>query len=169
MVAVISPVPRARRAFPSPTRRPGTNQMRGRDAEWRTVRQLLRRTTGCASGVVLVEGERGTGKSLLLREAAYEGARQGFSMATGAADRLGGQLPLFALQMAVGFTGDGTDAPDSGRGAAQIDKLRERLVRRAETAPVLVTLDDLQWASQATLLALRVLPCELAQYPIAWV
>ena len=36
-------------------------------------------------------------------------------------------------------------------------------------APVLVSLDDLQWASQATLLALRVLPGQLARHPVAWV
>jgi DNA-binding CsgD family transcriptional regulator len=32
-----------------------------------------------------------------------------------------------------------------------------------------VVLDDLQWASQETLLALRVLPRELARYPVAWI
>jgi hypothetical protein len=43
------------------------------------------------------------------------------------------------------------------------------LIERAAVAPVLVGLDDLQWAGQATLLALRVLPRQLARYPVAWV
>ncbi|HEX6449721.1 MAG TPA: ATP-binding protein, partial [Trebonia sp.] len=99
--------------------------MRGRDAELRTVRELLRRTTAGAGGVLLVDGERGMGKSLLLREAADEGARQGFSLATGAGDRLGGQLPLFALRMAVGLAGD-ENGSEAGAVPAQIDRLRER-------------------------------------------
>jgi DNA-binding CsgD family transcriptional regulator/tetratricopeptide (TPR) repeat protein len=108
------------------------------------------------------------GKSLLLREAAHEGARQGFSLAAGAGDRLGGQLPLFALRMAVGLAGD-ENASEPGAVSAQIGRIRERLAHRADTAPVLVTLDDLQWANEATLLALQVLPRELARYPIAWI
>jgi DNA-binding CsgD family transcriptional regulator len=173
MTTVISPASGIRRAFVPSTRRygiTGTTRMRGRDAEWRVVRELLRRARIGSGRVLLVDGERGMGRSLLLREAGHEGARQGFSLATGAADRLlGGQLPLFALRMAVGFAGDEDDPPEPGLVSAQIGKLRERLMRRAETGPVLVTLDDLQWASRETLLALRVLPCELARHPIAWI
>lgn len=34
--------------------------------------------------------------------------------------------------------------------------------------PVVVCLDDLQWASPATLAALRELPRELKHHPVAW-
>ncbi|MBO0834035.1 MAG: AAA family ATPase [Actinobacteria bacterium] len=151
------------------TRSAGGAEMRGRDAEWRLVGDLLRRADGGSGGVLLVDGEHGMGKSLLLREAGHEGAARGFSLATGAADQLGGQLPLFTLRMAVGMTSDDYDQPEPEPLAAQIGRLRERLVRRAETAPVLVMLDDLQWAGEETLLALRVLPRELARYPVAWI
>jgi DNA-binding CsgD family transcriptional regulator len=119
--------------------------------------------------VLLVSGERGVGKSMLLREAGDEGAEHGFSLAAGAADRLGRRLPFFALRMAVGLTSDAGDLARPTLPSAQISKLRDRLVRRAEIAPVLVTLDNLQTASQETLMALRVLPRELARYPIAWI
>ena len=51
---------------------------------------------------MLVEGEPGIGKSLLLREAVDEAAGQGFSLAAGAADQLGRALPFFALRAALG-------------------------------------------------------------------
>ena len=35
--------------------------------------------------------------------------------------------------------------------------------------PVLVCLDDLQWADTVTMLALRLLPSRLASHPIAWI
>lgn len=151
------------------TRPSGDTGMRGRDSEWWMVTDLLRRTRDGSGGVLLVEGERGMGKSLLLREAGHEGTRQGFSLAIGAADQIGRQLPLFALRRAVELTRDGDDQPEPESPAAQIGRLRERLARRTETAPVLVVLDDLQWASQQTLLALRVLPRELARYPVIWI
>jgi DNA-binding CsgD family transcriptional regulator/tetratricopeptide (TPR) repeat protein len=144
---------------------PGGTRLRGRDAQWRLVGELLRRTDTGSGGVLLVDGERGGGKSLLLECAVDEGAARGFSLAAGAATQLGGQLPLFALRMAVGWADD--NDPESL--VAQIGRVREQLARRAEAAPVLVTLDDLQWADQETLLALRVLPRELARYPIAWI
>ena len=52
--------------------------------------------------MVLVEGEPGIGKSMLLREAIGEAAGQGFSLAAGAADQLGRALPFFALRAALG-------------------------------------------------------------------
>lgn len=167
--AVISPASSDRRAFPPPTRRQGDTEMRGRGAEWRVVGELLRRARTGAGRLLLVTGERGMGRSMLLREAAHEGSRQGFSLATGTADRLGGQLPLFELRMAVGFTTDDDDLSESGLLPARISMLRERLEQRARTGPLLVTLDDLQWANHETLLALRVLPRELARYPISWI
>ena len=76
--------------------------MRGREAERRVVRDLLQRVPRAAGGVVLVEGETGTGKSLLLRDSVDEAARRGFSLAAGTADQLGKAVPLFALRTALG-------------------------------------------------------------------
>jgi DNA-binding CsgD family transcriptional regulator len=82
-------------------------------------------------------------------------------------------MPFFALQMALGTLPEinGQNELRSGSDSVQsrIAELRERLVRQAATTPVLVCLDDLQWASQETLLALRVLPQQLARYPVAWI
>ena len=46
--------------------------------------------------------------------------------------------------------------------------MRAHLQQRAAAAPVLVCLDDLHWASPATLAALRTLPRDLKRHPVAW-
>ena len=77
------------------------------------IRDLLRRAQRGAGGVVLVDGEPGIGKSLLLRDATDEAAEQGFSLAAGAADQLGQAIPFFALRAALRepFAGLTADIP----------------------------------------------------------
>ena len=141
--------------------------------EQKMIRDLLRRAQRGAGGVVLVDGEPGIGKSLLLRDATDEAAEQGFSLAAGAADQLGQAIPFFALRAALrepfaGLTADdpGRDRPDAT--AWWITQIRAHLEQRAAAAPVLVCLDDLHWASPATLAALRALPRDLKRHPVAW-
>ncbi len=155
---------------PRPAKPAGYIAMRGRQAEWQLVRGLLRRAQRGLGGVLLVDGDPGMGKSLLLRESAREAAGQGFSLAAGRGDQLGRHVPFFtllaALHQPVGGGGDRPGPPDLTAG--RIGQLRAHLEQRAAAGPVLVSLDDLQWASPATLLALRVLPHELASCPVAW-
>jgi DNA-binding CsgD family transcriptional regulator len=165
--------PGERGQAPLPAHAAGDGVMRGRDAERQIVRGLLRRAQRGSGGVVLVEGEPGIGKSLLLREATDEAAGQNFSLAAGAADRLGRTIPFFALRAALGvpfaaLTGDSGDRDLPDAPAWWISRARAHLKQRAGANPVLVCLDDLQWGSSATLAALRTLPNELKRYPIAW-
>jgi predicted ATPase/DNA-binding CsgD family transcriptional regulator len=148
--------------------------MLGRDAEWQLVHGLLRRAEQGSGGVLLVDGEPGIGKSLLLSEAAGAAAASGFSLAAGTEEQLGRVIPFFALRRALrepfrelAGAGQQRDRPEGP--AWRISQLQAYLQRWSAVAPVLVTLDDLQWASPATLLALRMLPGQLAQYPIAWI
>ncbi|HEX6448935.1 MAG TPA: AAA family ATPase [Trebonia sp.] len=148
--------------------------MYGRDAEWRAVRELLERARHGDDGVLLVDGEPGTGKSLLLREAVDEAARHGFSLAADAADQLGEAIPFFAFRRALGesfarLTADPSDHDLPAASAWWISRIRAHLEQRSAAAPVLVCLDDLQWASASTLAALRTLPRELRRHPVAWV
>src|SRR6516164_3020608 len=80
----------------------GDAVVRGREVEQKIVRDLLRRAGRGAGGVVLVEGEPGIGKSVLLRECVLRAAGLGFSLAAGAADQLGQAIPFFALLGALG-------------------------------------------------------------------
>jgi len=119
--------------------------------------------------MLLVDGEPGIGKSLLLRDSTDQAAEQGFSLAVGVADQLGQAIPFFALRAALHepFAEDpDRDLPDAT--AWWITQIRARLEQQAVTAPVLVCLDDLHWASPATMAGLRTLPRDLRRHPIAW-
>ena len=125
------------------------------------------------AAVTLVEGQPGTGKSRLLRDAADEAARQGFSRAAGAAEELGGTIPIFALRAQVPGPPAWPAVDDGSRDlpaapAWRLSQLRGRLAHLASAGPVLVCLDDLHWAGPAALAALRALPGELKRYPVAW-
>jgi DNA-binding CsgD family transcriptional regulator/tetratricopeptide (TPR) repeat protein len=171
VTAVISePLSRARRQRLPPV---ADEVIRGRAAEQKMVRDLLRRTQQGRGGVLLVEGEPGTGKSRLLRDATDEAAGLGFSLAAGAPDQLSRAIPFFALRAALPepfakFTADGHhDLPDTP--AWWISQLQAHLEQRAAVNPVLVCLDDLHWESPGTLAALRTLSQALKWHPVAWI
>ena len=122
---------------------------------------------------MLVEGEPGIGKSLVLHGSTDEAAALGFSLAAGAADQLSRVIPFSTLRAALPepfarlASGSHHDLP--GATAWWISQLRAHLEQRAAANPVLVCLDDLQWAGPGTLAALRVLPRELRWQPVGWV
>lgn len=68
----------------------------------------------------------------------------------------------------------GVDRLASVRGLADqrlavIDLIRATLEEASSRRPLLITLDDLQWADPATVLALGLLPVQLFSYPVAWI
>jgi DNA-binding NarL/FixJ family response regulator len=174
MTAMVSDsFPRARGRMTSRQRLAGREVARGREAEQEVIRDLLQGAQRGAGGVVLVAGEPGIGKSALLRDATDEAAEQGFSLAAGAADPLGQAIPFFALRAALREPFAGLTADDPARELPDasgwwITQIRAHLERRAAAAPVLVCLDDLHWASPATLAVLRALPRDLKRHPVAW-
>src|SRR5262245_6336031 len=147
--------------------------MRGRDQELQAVTSLLGRAKQGRSGTLLVEGKPGLGKSLLLQEAAAAARNTGFVVAAAAADELTRDLPGGPLLAALGQPPYQMHA-DVRRSISEAplsltEEIGRRLEDRARSAPVLVCLDDLQSADTATLLALRLLPAQLASYPVAWI
>ncbi len=117
------------------------------------------------------------GKTRLLAEAARVARRLAFKVGIGAAEPGAGIVELAPLMTAL-F--DGSD-PLLGRpGLWELHSLPEQrywllqdlqamLERAALAGPLLISLDDLQWADSGTAAALRALPVRVAGMPIAWI
>ena len=130
-----------------------------------------------AGAVVLVEGEPGMGKTRLLAEAARVARRLAFRVGVGAAEPGAGVVELAPLMTAL-F--DGADPLLERSGLRELHSLPEQrywllqdlqamLERAALSGPLLISLDDLQWADSGTAAALRALPVRVAGMPIAWI
>ncbi|GAB3979719.1 hypothetical protein GCM10029978_075850 [Actinoallomurus acanthiterrae] len=149
----------------------GPATMRGRAAEWSAALDLLTAAHDGRSGVLLVEGEPGIGKSLLLREATRTARACGFSSVTAGSPELG-RMPLMeSLLSALGedviADGEGPSAePD--RRMWRVERIRAGLDERAGAGPVLVSLDDLQLVAPTALATLRAWTSQLAGRPVAW-
>jgi len=154
--------------------------MRGRDREFQIAAELLEAAARGRGGILLIEGESGIGKTELISEVTNQAASLNFSLATAGADELSQQMPFAPLLAALreplellellgrinrDVIGPGT--PDIWMPA--IGRIRTELERQATVSPLLVSLDDLQYADPATLFALRILPGQLAERPLAWV
>ncbi len=128
-------------------------------------------------GSPLVEGGPGLGKSRLLEEAVSLAGRAGVRAAMGRADADDNAVPMAPLMSAC-FGGNAPllDRSDlSALRALREDRywmlleLEALLERAALEHPMLVCLDDLQWADAGTVEALRVLPVRLGGVPIIWI
>jgi DNA-binding CsgD family transcriptional regulator len=153
---------------------PGSAAIRGREHELQAVLDLVRGAAKGRGGVLLIEGELGAGKSLLLSQAASAAEAAGMSVAAATADELSRFMPLGPVLMALGESPSALAGEADRPGQASspiwlIEAARTHLEKRAAVGPLLVSLDDLHWADPATLHALRTLPWQLASYPLAWI
>jgi DNA-binding CsgD family transcriptional regulator len=156
---------------------PPTPLVRGRDVELTSIGVQLARVRAGTGAVVLVEGDPGIGKTRLLAEAARVGRRLGLSVGAGAAEPGEGVVELAPLMTAL-FDGSPPLFERSGlrelRSAPEqrywvLQDIQAMLERAALDGPLLISLDDLQWADSGTAAALRALPVRLADLPVAWI
>ncbi|MET9338772.1 LuxR C-terminal-related transcriptional regulator [Nonomuraea sp. NPDC003804] len=138
--------------------------MHGRERERRAVLELFQAAGPGAGGVLLLDGGFGTGKSRFLAEVVATATERGFGAAVGQAEAFGGLVPMAPLLAA--FDEPSSEAIDSP--VVLVERLRARAEALAGIRPVLVALDDLQWADPATLMALRTLQRQLSALPIVW-
>ncbi len=153
-------------------------ELHGRDAELALIRAELEPLAGGgAEAVVVVEGAAGMGKSRLLAEVTAIACSLGIRVGRSAADPSETIVELATLLAAL-F--DGTEPLlDPGELSTLharpeqrfwlLRDLQQLLERAALEAPLLISIDDAQWADSGTIAALRTLPMRLMGLPIAWV
>jgi DNA-binding CsgD family transcriptional regulator/tetratricopeptide (TPR) repeat protein len=150
--------------------------LHGRDPELTVVRDALNSLRSGTGVVVVVEGSPGIGKSSLLAEAVRLAGRLPARVGLGDADPAETVVELAPLLRAL-FDGqppllDRSALPAARGGPEQrywlVHDLESLLEGAAAVAPLVVCLDDLQWADSGTLAALRALPARLASVPVAW-
>jgi DNA-binding CsgD family transcriptional regulator len=151
-------------------------RLRGREIQVETLRGQLTAVRAGQGGIVLVTGLAGMGKSALLAEAQAMAADQGIRVFRGAGDAAGQVVPLGPLLEALVTTDDPAVDPAVLRDLSQspdqrfwlLREMQEALERAAMRVPLLIAVDDLQWADPATLVALGMLPRHLLPHRILW-
>jgi DNA-binding CsgD family transcriptional regulator len=151
--------------------------VRGRDIELTALGKHLDELRSGVGTVVLVEGGAGMGKSRLLAEVAAMARRLSIRVGVGVADPGDSMVQLSPLMEAL-FAGPSPILDRAALGDAYtsleqrywlLQDLEALLERAALEAPLLMCIDDLQWADSGTAAALRALPARLATVPVAWV
>jgi DNA-binding CsgD family transcriptional regulator len=152
-------------------------EFHGRDAELALIRGELERLSDGTESVVVVEGAAGMGKSRLLAEVAAIARGLGVRVGGSAADPSETMVELAALLAAL-FDGSEPllDPGELSTLHAQpvqrfwlLRDLQQLLERAALDSPLLISIDDAQWADGGTVAAIRTLPMRLMGLPIAWV
>src|SRR5277367_6514646 len=151
--------------------------LRGRDDEIDVVTQYLTRASGGASGVLIVEGGAGIGKSSLVAHAARTARNRSFGCGFASADPGSGGIDMAVLMEALVGGDSPLIAPDTlnfhGAPADQrfwlLQELQAALERLALQHPVLICLDDLHWADIGSAFGLRMLSRWLNTLPVCWI
>ena len=150
--------------------------IRGRDGELTTVGEQLDRLLAGEGAVLVVEGQAGMGKSRLLAEVATMARRLSLRVGRGAGDP-GDTIVQLAPLMAALHEGRAPIVERDALRAAHtspeqrywlLQDIEALLEQAALESPIVICLDDLQWADSATVAALRTLPARLCTVPVGW-
>ena len=152
--------------------------LRGRDQELSAALAVIRRTrTHGASGVVLISGNAGVGKTALLSEICRQAAHMNIRLARSKCDEIEQACPGAPM---VGLLRTGRDpllsAPEfeeinglTAEPLLLVDRIAGHLGRLADGQRLLIAVDDVQWADRVSRYALRALITRLVGVPVVWV
>ncbi|MFF9852267.1 AAA family ATPase [Streptomyces litmocidini] len=157
-----------------PMSRPG---LRGREAELERLRALVEAVRDGEGGTIaLLLGEPGIGKTVLLQETVSIARARGFVVSHGRAEELHELAPLASLASGL-LHGDppllsSTDFADLAGHHDQriwlVERLAQLIEERSANTPVLIAVDDVQWADPLSRFALSVMPARLLSSPVLW-
>ncbi|MDP9842483.1 DNA-binding CsgD family transcriptional regulator/tetratricopeptide (TPR) repeat protein [Streptosporangium lutulentum] len=151
--------------------------LRGRQEELGRLKGLVDSVSRIGGGTLaLVQGEPGIGKSSILDAVIAYGRERGFLISRGTVDELDQIAPLSSLTACLLHGEQPLLTADAfSRLSCRHDQrmwLMERLAgiieAKALNVPILIALDDVQWADPFSRFALRVLPARLRTSPVLW-
>src|SRR6185312_4276998 len=150
--------------------------LRGRQAQVEALRDQLDALRAGRGGTVLVAGLAGMGKTVLLDATEMMARERAIRVFRGAGDAAGRVIPFGPLLEALVSASDAPVDPAVLRDLSQspdqrfwlLREVQESLERAALRAPMVIAIDDVQWADEATLAALFTLPRQLASHRILW-
>ncbi|HEX4290761.1 MAG TPA: AAA family ATPase [Trebonia sp.] len=151
-------------------------RLHSRQPELDVLRGQLKALRAGDGSVVIVAGPAGLGKTTLLAEAARLAKADGIQVLSGGGDPAARAVPLGPILDALISAQQPPVDPARLHELSQtpdqrfwlLRELQEALEQAARRAPLLVVLDDLQWADAATASALVMLSKWLATHPISW-
>jgi DNA-binding CsgD family transcriptional regulator len=154
-----------------------TPPIRGRAGELKVIGALVAALVGGRGGVLVIEGPPGIGKSRLLTEVMALADKSGVRTLFGEAFEYQQTVPFFSLFMATLRADPPVGDADALRrlgGSADlrywvVDDLADAIRAAAAAAPLAIVLEDIHWADNGTLLALRSLAARPAGAPVLWV
>ncbi|MEU9343239.1 AAA family ATPase [Streptomyces sp. NPDC048278] len=160
----------------------------GREAEQATLDRLVSDVAAGRGGSLLIEGEPGIGKSTLLAHALAKARAAGCEVSAGQCDELGRRLPLSVMTRILEIDPGSPDPrraeaalaleqPQQAAGwtmrllagdpvVAATEQLLVLVDRLCATGPLVLAVEDLHWADEASLLMWRRLCRASVQLPL---
>lgn len=151
--------------------------IRGRADELKAVGELIAAVAQGHGGVLVIEGPPGIGKSRLLTEVLALAEKADVRALYGEAFEYQQAVPFFSLFMATlradPPVGDAEALRRLGTSADLsywvVRDLQAAIYAAASRTPLAIVLEDIHWADNATLLALRSLAATRPDAPVLWV